>query len=158
MWGRLGAKEEIKLLFKSTVRKAEQLTEAPLPPGNWRAEQWGGWKEPAVFCVLSAHSPGFLEHWSAQGNENRACLAQDIHPAPQLLGGSSWDQQASASDLPARLLWAQMAGLWHTLDLLGMNGPLCSAALKLWIISERWVASSLMRRPWTSSPLLLCQS
>lgn len=103
--GRLGAKEGIKLLFKSTVRKAEQLTKVPLPPGSWLAEQWGDWKEPAVSCHL-CHSPGFLEHWSAQGNENRACLAQDPHPAPQLRGGGSEYQHASPSDLPARLVRA----------------------------------------------------
>lgn len=69
--GRPGAKEEIKLLLKSTVRKAEQLTKALLPLGNRQAEQWGSWKGPVIFYVTSAPGPGFLEHWSVQGKEKR---------------------------------------------------------------------------------------
>lgn len=49
--GRFGAKEEIKLLFKSTVRTAEQLTKTPLALGNRRAEQWGSWKGPGLFYM-----------------------------------------------------------------------------------------------------------
>lgn len=103
--GGFGEKEEIKLLFESTVRTAEQLTKAPLPLGNRRAKQWGSWKGPVILYVTSAHSPGFLEHWRLQGNENEVCLAQDIYPAAQLLGGSPQHQRASPSDLPARLVW-----------------------------------------------------
>lgn len=103
--GRFGAKEEIKLLFESTVRTTEQLTKTPLALGNRRAEQWGSWKGPVILYVISVHSSGFLEHWSVQGNGNEVCLAQDIYPAPQLLGGSPQHQRTPPSDIPARLVW-----------------------------------------------------
>lgn len=48
----VGDLEQIQLLFKSTVRRAEQLTKALLPLGNRQVEQWDSWMGPVTLSPL----------------------------------------------------------------------------------------------------------